>query len=69
MPCGPIPRARLSFLRRGVGRGDPALGVYQGGLIADCVRWVSPGEKAFGRTYEELLQTRGSFEAESGEDD
>jgi hypothetical protein len=41
-------------------------GIYEAGLIADCLRWVSPGEKAFGRTYEELLQTRGSFEADSG---
>ncbi len=44
-------------------------GIYEAGLIADCVRWVSPGEKAFGRTYEELLQTRRSFEADSSMDD
>jgi hypothetical protein len=39
-------------------------GVYQEGMIADCVREVSPGERAFGRTYEELLEGR-SFEADS----
>jgi hypothetical protein len=44
-------------------------GVYQEGLIADCVKEVRPGETAFGRAYEELLQTRGSFEPDSGADD
>jgi hypothetical protein len=39
-------------------------GVYREGLIADCVREVSPGETAFGRTFEELLIGR-SFEADS----
>jgi hypothetical protein len=42
-------------------------GFYQEGLIADCVREVSPGEMAFGRTFEELLQG-GSFEADSSTD-
>ncbi len=40
-------------------------GIYQEGLITDCVRWVSPGEQAFARTFEELLQMHGSFEADS----
>jgi hypothetical protein len=44
-------------------------GIYEAGLIADCVREVSPGETAFGRTFEEPLRVRGSFEADSGADD
>lgn len=44
-------------------------GFYRDGLIADCFQEVQPGEMAFGRTYEELLRVRGSFEADSGADD
>lgn len=43
-------------------------GVYQEGMIADCAREVSPGETAFGRTFEQLMTGR-SFEAESSADD
>ncbi len=39
-------------------------GVFQQGMIADCVREVSPGEEAFGRTFEELREGH-SFEADS----
>lgn len=41
-------------------------GVYREGLIADCVREVSPGEQAFGRTFEEV-QKGDSFEADSSD--
>jgi hypothetical protein len=52
------PERNAVILRWGVTLGE--------GGIADCVRRVLPGETAFGRTYEELLRTRGSFEADSG---
>lgn len=38
-------------------------GIYREGLIADCVREVSPGEQAFGRSFEDLREGR-SFEAD-----
>jgi hypothetical protein len=42
-------------------------GVYREGMVADCVKEVSPGEQAFGRTFEEL-QEGDSFEADSWEE-
>ena len=35
--------------------------IYEAGLIADCVRWVSPGEKAFGRSDEGTIADARKF--------
>jgi len=43
-------------------------GIYEAGLIADCVKEVQRGGTAFGRTFEELLKV-GVFEADSSADD
>jgi hypothetical protein len=40
-------------------------GGYRDGICVDCVREVSPGETAFGRTFAELREGR-SFEADTG---